>query len=105
MFLNNYLHLFAKWSLRISFYRETPFMSGSLLIKSSSDADTSAINVLVGAELYHVFARKGEQGLDEVCLIAGNGYRIIVGILYFIADDVGVGAIVERHSILNAYGA
>lgn len=33
MFLNNYLHLFAKWSLRISFYRETPSMSGSLLIK------------------------------------------------------------------------
>lgn len=80
-------------------------MSGSLLIKSSSDADTSAINVLVGAELYHVFARKGEQGLDEVCLIAGNGYRIIVGVLYLIADDVGVGTIVERHAILNAYGA
>lgn len=80
-------------------------MSGSLLIKTSSDADTSAINVLVGAELYHVFACKGEQGLDEVSLIAGNGYRIIVGILYFIADDVGVGTIVERDAILNAYGA
>lgn len=80
-------------------------MSGSLLIKSSSDADTSAINVLVGAELYHVFACKREQGLDEVCLIAGNGYRIIVGILYFVAYDVGVGTIVERDAILNAYGA
>lgn len=80
-------------------------MSGSLLIKSSSDADTSAINVLVGAELYHVFARKGEQGLDEVSLIAGNGNGIIVGILYLIADDVGVGTIIERHAILNAYGA
>lgn len=80
-------------------------MSGSLLIKSSSDADTSAINVLVGAELYHVFARKGEQGLDEVSLIACNGNGIIVGVLYLIADDVGVGTIVERHAILNAYGA
>ena len=78
-------------------------MSRSLPIKTSLDADTSAIDIFIGAELYHVFARKGEQGLDEVCLIAGNGYRIIVGILYFIADDVGVGSIIERHAIINAY--
>lgn len=80
-------------------------MSRSLPIKTSLDADTSAIDIFIGAELYHVFARKGEQGLDEVCLIAGNGYRIVIGILYFVAYDVGVGTIVERDAILNAYGA
>lgn len=78
-------------------------MSRSLPIKTSLDADTSAIDIFIGAELYHVFARKGEQSLDEVSLIACNGNGIIVGVLYLIADDVGVGSIIERHAIFNAY--
>lgn len=56
-------------------------------------------------ELYHVFASKGKKGLDEVSLIAGNDNGIIVGILDLIAGDVGVGTIVERHAIFNAYRA
>ena len=78
-------------------------MSRSLPIKTSSDADTSVIDIFICAELYHIFACKGEQGLDEVCLIAGNGYRIIVGVLYLIANNVRVGSIIERHAIINAY--